>query len=72
MRKLSRGLAALLLAAAVASAYSLPPDPTVYVVEKGKKYHKKNCRLKSGSKGMKLSLAKRKGFLACKVCKPPK
>lgn len=53
------------------ACHSMPPDPTVYVVETGKKYHQKNCRLKKGSKGMKLSLAKKKGYTACKVCKPP-
>ena len=48
-------------------------DPTVYITSKGgTKYHKKNCRLKQGSTGVKLSVAKKKGFTACKVCKPPK
>jgi len=59
---------ALALSAACASA---PADPTVYIVETGKKYHMKNCRLKKGSKGVKLSIAKKKGYTACKVCKPP-
>jgi competence protein ComEC len=44
----------------------------VYCTEKGKSYHKKNCTLKHGSKGMKLSEAKKKGYKPCKVCKPPK
>lgn len=59
----------LALALSVACS-SAPVDPTVYVVEAGKKYHQKNCGLKKGSKGMKLSLAKKKGFKPCKVCKP--
>lgn len=71
MRQLTRTLASLVLATAVASAYAFPPDPTVYIVEKGKKYHKENCTLKHGSKGVKLSFAKKNGYTACKVCKPP-
>lgn len=58
---------------AYAAAQSAPPKSTsvtVYVVEKGKSYHKKNCKLKSGSKGMAISTAKKKGYKACKVCKP--
>lgn len=68
----SRLIAFALLAnlAMVSQAYG--PDPTVYVTEKGKKYHQKNCRLKHGSTGVKLSVAKKKGFKPCTVCKPPK
>lgn len=47
-------------------------DPTVYVTENGKKYHQKNCKLKHGSKGVKLSVAKKKGYKPCTVCKPAK
>jgi len=43
-------------------------DPTVYVKENGKKYHKRNCKLVSGKKGIKLSEAKKKGYEPCKVC----
>jgi hypothetical protein len=47
-------------------------DPTVYVKEKGKKYHKKNCKIVSEGKiGMKLSEAIKKGYEPCAVCKPP-
>lgn len=71
MRNVSRAFA---LAALVMASYAVPAqsksDPIVYVVEAGKAYHKKNCRLKQGSKGIKLSEAKKKGFKACKVCKP--
>jgi len=70
----SMGLRKVLVFAVLASSVvcsSMPPDPTVYVVESGKKYHQKNCKLKKGSKGMKLSLAKKKGYTACKVCTPP-
>lgn len=73
MRKLTSILAAVALLTAVsfAQAKPAPPaDPTVYCTEAGKAYHKKNCKLKSGSKGMKLSVAKKKGYKACKVCKP--
>lgn len=47
-------------------------DPLVYVTDQGKKYHVKNCRLKHGSSGIKLSVAKQKGYKPCAVCKPPK
>lgn len=46
-------------------------DPTVYVKEKGKKYHKKNCKtVAEGKKGMKLSEAIKKGYTPCALCKP--
>lgn len=43
-------------------------DPTVYVKENGKKYHKRNCKLVKGKKGIKLSEAKKNGYEPCKVC----
>lgn len=43
-------------------------DPTVYVKENGKKFHKKNCKLVSGKKGIKLSEATKKGYEPCKIC----
>lgn len=47
-------------------------DPTVYVKENGKKYHKKNCQIvKEGKIGIKLSEAIKKGYEPCAVCKPP-
>jgi hypothetical protein len=74
MRKLSSILVAVALLSAVSFAQSPPKspaaEPTVYCTEQGKAYHKKNCKLKTGSKGMKLSVAKKKGYKACKVCKP--
>lgn len=43
---------------------------TVYVTEKGKKYHAKNCDLvKTGKKGMELAEAKKAGFGPCGHCK---
>lgn len=72
----TRSLAILLLAAALTPVYAgqtkPKADPLVYVTENGKKYHQKNCRLKHGSKGIKLSDAKKKGYKPCEVCKPPK
>jgi hypothetical protein len=73
MRKLTPAICSLIVLSAMAFAQSKPPvSNTVYAVEKGKSYHKKNCKLKSGSKGMTLAVAKNKGFKPCKVCKPPK
>jgi hypothetical protein len=47
-------------------------DPMVYVTEKGKKYHKKSCKLVAqGKKGIKLSEAIAKGYTPCGACKPP-
>ena len=43
-------------------------DPTVYVKENGKKYHKRNCKLVSGKKGIKFSKAKEKKYEPCKIC----
>ncbi len=43
-------------------------DPTVYIKDNGKKYHKRNCKLVSGKKGIKLSKAIEKGYEPCKVC----
>ena len=61
------------MALSLAALAAATLDPTVYVTSKGgKKYHRKNCRLKHGSTGIKLSLAKRRGYVACLVCKPPK
>jgi len=56
-------------------AYALGPgdetDPTVYVKEKGKKYHKKSCKLVAqGKKGISLSEALSKGYAPCAICKP--
>ncbi|MBC8065292.1 MAG: hypothetical protein H7Y17_10705 [Chlorobia bacterium] len=78
MRRLSSVLASIVVLSAFALPQSAPPKAppvggiTVYAVEKGKAYHKKNCTLKSGSKGMTLAAAKKKGYKPCKVCKPPK
>lgn len=76
MRKLSSILTAIVLLSAMSMAQAKKPapappaDPTVYATEAGKAYHKKNCKLKTGSTGMKLSVAKKKGYKPCKVCKP--
>ncbi len=44
---------------------------TVYVTEKGKKYHKKNCSVVSeGKKGKELAEARKSGYEPCAVCKP--
>lgn len=61
-----------LVAASLMSAQSIKSEPTVYVTTKGKKYHVRNCKLKSGSKGIKLSEAKKQKYMPCQVCKPPK
>ena len=43
----------------------------VYIKEGGKKYHKLNCSLvKTGKTRVTLSEALKKGYTACKICKP--
>lgn len=68
----SRAIAASLMATLLMAQLAVASDPTVYVTDQGKKYHTKNCRLKHGSKGVKLSEAKKKGYTPCASCKPPK
>ena len=68
-----RSLAVFAMALSLAAMAAATLDPTVFVTTKGgKKYHRQNCRLKHGSHGVKLSFAKKQGYVACKVCKPPK
>ena len=59
----------------VPSAVSNPLDDesqTVYVTDKGKKYHQEGCRyLKDSKRPLSLSEA-RKTHTPCKVCKAPK
>ncbi|MEN8152784.1 MAG: hypothetical protein ABFR75_02080 [Acidobacteriota bacterium] len=45
-------------------------DPTVYIKAKGKKYHKRSCKMVSDKKGVKLSEAIKKGYEPCKICFP--
>lgn len=71
MRRLAPIICSFLLLASFAASQTKPASNLVYAVEKGKAYHKKNCKLKVGSKGMTLVAAKKKGYKACKVCKPP-
>ena len=68
----ARASALALLALFAIATQAVASDPTVYVTKEGKKYHTKNCRLKHGSKGIKLSEAKKKGYTPCATCKPPK
>jgi hypothetical protein len=43
---------------------------TVYITDKGKKYHAKNCPVaKKGKKGIPLQEAKKLGLRPCKMCK---
>ncbi|MEI0606844.1 hypothetical protein R4K48_07755 [Brachyspira pulli] len=45
---------------------------TVYISDKGKKYHRENCRTLRGNKyPISIQEAKERGYTACKVCKPP-
>jgi len=43
-------------------------DPTVYIKENGKKFHKKKCKLVTEKTGIKLSEAKKKGYEPCESC----
>lgn len=62
-------------AAAVPAPMMTPMAKTkyVYITNTGKKYHKNRCRYLKKSKIKKtLSWAKKHGYKACKVCKPPR
>jgi hypothetical protein len=52
-------------------AVNLANAQTVYVTEKGKKYHKKNCSVvPEGKRGISLAEAKKQGYEPCASCKP--
>ncbi len=55
---------------AVSCAPEATPDTLVYVTEDGAKYHRKECRLKQGSKGIRLGDLPQK-YTACSRCDPP-
>lgn len=45
---------------------------TVYITETGEKYHRWGCQyLRQSCISISLAEAKRLGYTACKVCKPP-
>lgn len=47
-------------------------ETVVYITKTGKKYHRGSCRyLKQSKIKTTLKKAKRAGYGACKVCKPP-
>ena len=49
-----------------------PQTTTVYVTKTGEKYHRETCRsLRKSRIEITVAEAKRRGFTACKVCKPP-
>lgn len=62
----------LLLGAVVSSVPPALAATTVYVTEKGDKYHKATCRYVKDKKTTKMTAgeAKKKGLKPCKVCKP--
>ncbi|BBF43431.1 conserved domain protein [Lachnospiraceae bacterium KM106-2] len=46
-------------------------DVTVYITNTGKKFHRGNCRYLRKSKiSIKKSQAKKRGYTACKICRP--
>ncbi|ASJ21508.1 hypothetical protein [Brachyspira hampsonii] len=54
------------------SHLSYSQDKTVYITEKGKKYHRQYCRTTKNSNTTAISLSKAKsmGYSVCKVCNP--
>lgn len=49
-----------------------PQSTTVYVTKTGEKYHRGTCgSLRKSRIETTVAQAKRDGFTACKVCKPP-
>ena len=68
MKKLFK-VALFVLAMMAFTAYESMAQ-TVYVTDKGKKYHAKNCDLvKTGKKGMELAEATKAGYGPCGHCK---
>lgn len=63
MKKIFFVLAALSLTLNVLAA-----GDKVYVTEKGKKYHKKNCSLATGKTGIDVAEATKQGYVACAIC----
>ncbi|GAB1449600.1 hypothetical protein MASR2M44_26290 [Bacteroidota bacterium] len=60
----------VVVALLVAGNLRLANAQTVYVTEKGKKFHAKNCDLvKTGKTGMELAEAKKAGYSPCGHCK---
>jgi len=49
-----------------------PAKDVVYITKTGKKFHRSNCRTLKKSKRIEISRqeAIKKGYKACKVCKP--
>lgn len=45
-------------------------EKTVYITPKGKKYHKAGCRYAKNATAIDKSIAEKRGYTACKVCKP--
>lgn len=49
-----------------------PQSTTVYVTKTGEKYHRGSCRsLRKSRIETTVAQAKRDGYTACKLCKPP-
>lgn len=49
-----------------------PQSATVYITKTGEKYHLGSCRsLRKSRIETTVAEAKRRGFTACKICKPP-
>ncbi|MCK4850866.1 MAG: thermonuclease family protein [Phycisphaerae bacterium] len=68
-RQAGKGLWSKLLPATPAT--TVPGVTTVYITKSGKKYHRGTCQFLAKSKiPISLSQAKKRGFTACKVCKP--
>ncbi len=81
MKQLVLALVLVMLAmlAFASLGHSAPPRPTtkpvkdiVYITKSGKKYHRTTCRTIKKSKKTEITRqdAVKKGYTACKVCKP--
>lgn len=53
------------------SVFRNPAQPTVYVTNSGKKYHRDGCKWLKSKIAMSLDKAIAAGYEPCKVCKPP-
>lgn len=64
------GCVVLSIVALAGCAPPATPETLVYVTKGGTKYHRRECRLKSGSHSIKLGELPAK-YSPCSVCKPP-
>lgn len=63
----------LMLTCTLSVAVRVYADTTVYITQTGKKYHRDGClSLRRSRIPVSLIEAKKKGYVPCSVCQPPR